>query len=441
MVASGYDRLRQVAAGCARRHRLALGLTIVLGTTSWVIATAATRQDSAPATDRVVRVDVLAADADGRPVSDLAAADFEVREDNVAQTVTSVEHIVPAPAELTAEERTNATAPARLAPGDRTRIVVVFLDTYHTDTASIRAIEPALVRQLDAALAPGDVVAAMTPEMSARDVTFMRRSVSAARALERISEWAARDPSRARDPDEQRYTLCFPGQGASPCPEVVGPNQSAPMRAFAPYPGVAAEMASRRHGQRTVQSLLELSRTLRAVNDGRKAVLLLSGGFPLFRENLALARMVRCSPAEEREEKPDKPERDTKDDEGTSQRPRGEGMADVADQTICDADRRRLAELDLQSEFRRMLDVANTSLTSVYPLAVGAPRVSRTRQAARAASGRPSSTQRMGRHRSASLRCRRTAAPSPASRRRRAVSIGWCRTCRRTTSSRIARRM
>ncbi len=383
MVATGYDRLRQVAAGCARRHRLVLGLAIVLGTTSWVIATAATRQDAAPATDRaVVRVDVLAADAEGRPVSDLAAADFEVREDNVAQTVTSVEHIVPAPSELTAEERTDAGAPARLAPGDRTRIVVVFLDTYHTDTASIRAIEPALVRQLDAALAPGDVVAAMTPEMSARDVTFMRRSASAAPALERIREWAARDPSRARDPDEQRYTLCFPGQGASPCPEVVGPNRSAATRAFTPYPGVAAEMASRRHGQRTVQSLLELSKTLRAVNDGRKAVLLLSGGFPLFRENLAMARMVRCSPAEEREERPEKPEKGDKDDEGASQRPRGEGMADVADQTICDADRRRLAELDLQSEFRRMLDVANTSLTSVYPLAIGAPRVSRTRQAA-----------------------------------------------------------
>ena len=72
------------------------------------------------------------------------------------------------------------------------------------------------------------------------------------------------------------------------------------MRAFAPYQGVAIEMAARRHGQRTVQSLVELSRTLRAVNDGRKAIVMLSGGWPLFRENLALARMVRCGPAEQR---------------------------------------------------------------------------------------------------------------------------------------------
>ena len=47
-------------------------------------------------------------------------------------------------------------------------------------------------------------------------------------------------------------------------------------------------MAARRHGQRSVQALAELSRTLEAVNDGRKAIVLLSGGWPLFRENLAL---------------------------------------------------------------------------------------------------------------------------------------------------------
>ena len=52
-------------------------------------------------------------------------------------------------------------------------------------------------------------------------------------------------------------------------------------------------------------------------------------------------------------------------------------MADVADQTICDADRRRLAELDLQSAFQRMLDGVNTAAASVYPLDTGgANRVS-----------------------------------------------------------------
>ncbi len=153
---------------------------------------------------------------------------------------------------------------------------------------------------LEAALAPDDVIAVMTPEMSARDVTFLRKAGGVATALEPVRQWASQDPSRLRDPDEQRYTLCFPAQGETACPDVVGPNQQGPMRAFAPYDGVALEMAARRHGQRSVQALAELSRTLRAVNDGRKAIVLLSGGWPLFRENLALARMVRCGPAEQR---------------------------------------------------------------------------------------------------------------------------------------------
>ena len=213
---------------------------------------------------------------------------------------------------------------------------------------------------LEAALAPDDVIAVMTPEMSARDVTFLRKAGGVATALEPVRQWASQDPSRLRDPDEQRYTLCFPAQGETACPDVVGPNQQGPMRAFAPYDGVALEMAARRHGQRSVQALVELSRTLRAVNDGRKAIVLLSGGWPLFRENLALARMVRCGPAEQR---------------GSGDEPRQparrEGMADVADQTICEADRRRLAELDLQAAFQRMLDGVNTATVSVYPFDTG----------------------------------------------------------------------
>jgi VWFA-related protein len=258
-----------------------------------------------------------------------------------------------------------------LTPGERARIVVVFLDTYHSDAVAVRAMHASLVGLLETALAPDDVIAVMTPEISARDVTFLRKAGGVATALESVRQWASQDPSRLRDPDEQRYALCFPERGGTACPDVVGPNQQGPMRAFAPYDGVAVEMASRRHGQRSVQALVELSRTLRAVNDGRKAIVLLSGGWPLFRENLALARMVRCGPAEQR---------GAADEAGKPAR--REGMADVADQTICDADRRRLAELDLQSAFQRMLDGINTATVSVYPFDTGATNQIRRAQPA-----------------------------------------------------------
>ena len=317
----------------------------------------------------LVRIDVSAIAEDGQAVTGLTADDFEVREDGVPQTVTAVEYVTSSPPVGTA---------GALTPGERSRIVVVFLDTYHSDTAAVLAIHPGLVRLLDAALSPDDVIAVMTTEMSARDVTFVRKAAGVAPALERVREWASQDPARMRDPDEQRYALCFPEQSGSACPDVVGPAQQGPMRAFAPYRGVALELTVRRHGQRSVQALVELSRTLRAVNDGRKAVLMLSGGWRLYRENLAMARMVRCGPAEQRGAA-----------DGDGRQPvRREGMADVADQTICDADRRRLAELDLRSEFQRMLDGVNTAIVSVYPFDTGG--LSRTSRA------RPASLDRTG---------------------------------------------
>ena len=317
----------------------------------------------------LVRVDVYPVTADGQAVAELTADDFEVREDGVPQAVVALEHVVPdrADAPVAAASSPPGTASV-LTPGERARIVVVFLDTYHSDTVAVRAAHSSLVGLLEAALAPDDVIAVMTPEISARDVTFLRKAGGVATALEPVRHWASQDPTRLRDPDEQRYTLCFPAQGGTACPDVVGPNQQGPMRAFAPYEGVALEMAARRHGQRSVQALVELSRTLQAVNDGRKAIVLLSGGWSLFRENLALARMVRCGPAEQRGS-----------DDDARQPARREGMADVADQTICDADRRRLAELDLQSAFQRMLDGVNTATASVYPFDTGGVAAARAR--------------------------------------------------------------
>ncbi len=347
------------------RRRIAQFNFVIFVSTFVAFVVVGGQQDTAQrarTAENLVRVDVYATSEDGHAVTDLAADDFEVREDNVPQALVGVEHVVLGrPAATAAPASPPAPGAARaLAPGERARIVVVFLDTYHSDTVAVRAIHPSLAGLLEAALAPDDVIAVMTPEMSARDVTFLRKAGGIATALEPVRQWASQDPTRLRDPDEQRYTLCFPARGETACPDVVGPNQQGPMRAFAPYDGVALEMAARRHGQRSVQALAELSRTLRAVNDGRKAIVLLSGGWPLFRENLALARMVRCGPAEQR---------------GSGDEPRQparqEGMADVADQTICEADRRRLAELDLQAAFQRMLDGVNTAAASVYPLDTG----------------------------------------------------------------------
>ena len=126
----------------------------------------------------LVRVDIYPITEDGQAVTDLTADDFEVREDNTPQSIATFEHVVVPQANVTdaRPEPTSLSASRALASGERSRILVVFLDTFHTDARSARAIHPPLVRLLDGALAPDDVIAFMTPEMSARDLTFSRKA-------------------------------------------------------------------------------------------------------------------------------------------------------------------------------------------------------------------------------------------------------------------------
>ena len=291
-------------------------------------------QPAVPARDLrpVVRVDVHVRGSDGQPVAGLLAEDFDLREDGAPQAVSSFEHVVVPPSSAG-----DAAAARPLGPSERTRIVVVFLDTLHLDPAAARALHRPLVRLLDQVLRPEDVVAVMTPEMSARDILFGRRAAGSETALTRLAEWGQQD-ERPRVSDEDRYDACFPrGEGCA----------------------IAEEMTSRRREQRVMTALTDLTRTLEGVNDGLKAVVTISPGWRLHRENLALARRGACDKAS--------------------------ASADAADQAICESDRRRLAQLNVQYEFRRMIDGANRATVSFYPLDVSA-MASTAAEAGRAAS-------------------------------------------------------
>ena len=165
-------------------------------------------------------------------MTDLTADDFEVREDNTPQSIATFEHVVVPQASVTdaRPEPTSLTASRALASGERARILVVFLDTFHTDARSARAIHQPLVRLLDGALGPDDVIAFMTPEMSVRDLTFSRKASGVERALARFHEWARRDMDRMRDPDEDRYETCFPEHGGAACPDPTDPRGSRTVR-------------------------------------------------------------------------------------------------------------------------------------------------------------------------------------------------------------------
>ena len=235
-------------------------VTLMMGLAA--LAAAAQTQDPKPRLSApLVHVDAYPVTADGQIVNDLTVDDFEVREDNVVQTIESLERVA-----VDQPRPSGAAAPAapaqgpRLAAGERTRIVVVFLDTYHTDTVAVRALHTPLIRLLESALGPDDVIAVMTPEMSARDITFNRKSAGVEPALARMAEYSRRDEARLRDADEERYLTCFPEDGRATCGE----------SASSSYAGVARELASRRREQQVMAALTDLSRTLEGVNDARK---------------------------------------------------------------------------------------------------------------------------------------------------------------------------
>src|SRR5580765_4559917 len=142
---------------------------------------------SAPTTVGVVTIDVIAADAAGRAVDNLKAADFELREDGASQSIDEVKFVKidgaphgdqpPIRSEL--DERTEAA-------GADSRLVAIFLDDYHVAAgATADRVRDALTRFVDRDLGPRDLVTVMKPLDSlltirlTRDRDQIHRSIDA----------------------------------------------------------------------------------------------------------------------------------------------------------------------------------------------------------------------------------------------------------------------
>ena len=98
----------------------------------------------------LVRVDVYPTRA-GKPVEDLAAADFEILEDGVAQKVDTFEHVVVRPAGPQSEriEPSSQREMLQAAENPRNRVFVIFLDQTHVDFGSSYAISEPLIRLIN----------------------------------------------------------------------------------------------------------------------------------------------------------------------------------------------------------------------------------------------------------------------------------------------------
>ncbi len=197
-----------------------------------------------------LRVDLFAA-RDGVSVDDLRQDELQLLEDGVPQTIDSFEHVVVAPG------------------GPRSRIFVVFLDTYHTTIEDETSSRVPLVRLLDRLLDRDDLVALTTPELAAADVTFRRKGEVLSDLMQADWSWARRGSRRAPGSKEALYDQCFDSTRAAD-------------RAR------GAEMKARWREETTLNALDDLVEHLATLREERKAILTVSDGWQLFTPNRTL---------------------------------------------------------------------------------------------------------------------------------------------------------
>jgi VWFA-related protein len=334
------------------RNRLTIALFVAVATAAAVIAqTSQSRQSS---TDQpkptfhteanYVRVDMYAM-ADGTLVDDLKAEEVELLEDGVVQKIESFEHVKVRPAgpQESRIEPNTVRDSRSMAADPHARLFVIFLDTNHVQIEGSHNMRLPLVRFLDRVIGQEDLVGVMTPEMSAANLTFGRKTDVISGFMQEDWAWGRRDRVTGKDDKEERYETCYP------------PNDRA-------TEGIADEMTDRRREQLSLDALDDLVRDLRGLREERTAVLTVSEGWMLYRPNRDLARLIKGQGAQGR------PEVFVGDGKVAKTDPRS--TATGATMYECDSDRTRLALLD---DSRRVIDLvdeanrANVSFYSIYP--------------------------------------------------------------------------
>ena len=289
----------------------------------------------------LVRVDAFVT-KNGVPVEDLTAADFELLEDGVAQKIESFEHVkIGATTRIAAVSDPNSQREGNERAGDpRRRVFVIFLDTYHVRPENSQRAGSALARVLDQLLAPEDLVAVAKPEMDVTDLILGHKASVIERGLATSAFWGVGDDYTRLDAVENAYMNCYPQ-------------------------ALARELIARRRERLTFDSLRDLVRHLQILRDERKAIIVVTEGWILFRDNQGLMSMTGGSV-------PGVPQIFT----GPGGKPTltNPGSYGGATQQQCDTDRMTLASQDNDQYFRDITGEANRTNAAFYSLDAGGLR-------------------------------------------------------------------
>ena len=208
-----------------------------------------------------VRVDVYPT-KDGKPLQGLKAEDFEVLEDGVVQQIKSFEHIVITPAgpSETRREPSSQRDMLQQAANPRSRVFVIFLDTWNVGVAGSHNIAEPIIRLLDRIIGDDDLVGIMTPEMASSQVILARKTQVVEDGLRNNWAWGKRHGLQ-NDNREFAYKACYPPLPKNP--EDAGKVDSA----------LATKMIMRKRERATFEALEDLVLYLGAIREERKAVI------------------------------------------------------------------------------------------------------------------------------------------------------------------------
>ncbi|HEY6361110.1 MAG TPA: VWA domain-containing protein, partial [Vicinamibacterales bacterium] len=134
-----------------------------------------------------VRVDVIITDGKQQPVMDLKQEDFEVLEDDKAQTVEQFRLIRidgnVRPGEPPPREIRNRNDEETEAAKEDVRLFLFFFDDYHTRLGNSLAVKEPLTRFVQTQLRPTDMVAIMYPLTPVDGISFTRNHASIVSAI------------------------------------------------------------------------------------------------------------------------------------------------------------------------------------------------------------------------------------------------------------------
>src|SRR5580765_1471899 len=295
-----------------------------------------------------VRVDVYPT-KDGAPVTDLRQEDFEIVEGGAPQKIEQFERVLiqgNLPQEMRREPN-SVEAGRQAAQNPRARVFVIFLDVNHVEVEGSHNIRRPLVDALNRLIGPEDVFAVMTPDMSAGGITFARKTTTIEGELTKYWTWGQRDRLIVKDAEEEQYEICYPSMGGTA--------------------GIAAQMIERRRERQTLNALHDLVTYLRGVREERKAVLVITDGWRLFRPDTSLARRVNCQVPTGPQVTID-PRTGRPTTKPTPNTPGGGVTNTDVDPQICERDRMMLAMLEDEQYFRDLLQQANSANASFYPI-------------------------------------------------------------------------